>query len=847
MSDIQNKLLHNLKVLGTGRALARLADGFLDDYPDPWRLAQRQGKEILRRHTGKDWDPDQVWWHQFTDAASSNRSFTGWAHYQRPIQSVRFTTLMIERFAVGFQDAMDELDLYGGFYRQGPHAQCFDERNEVPMLARDVQNDFWKLNFAQRVRDEVQAFWKARADDFRVLAKVSVLAHCKEAEQGRRLSAEDARQVRGLVSQVLMPAGQTPTLELLGQEAGGAKVALDVYRPSAGRACLYILRPAGGRVWLYMPYDVQAFRGFASEQAMARWLRGWAASPDGMKRLRAAVVPDAHLGASPEASLDALQQLAASTDDSAALRLIDSASTPSATDLFGQLLADAESDMRHNAELMVDNSQLRKAMLNGYLAAFIRVGAALMPLSSGISLAILAASVTKTWLDVDAAVHARSRQARQDALRGAIIDSIFSALGMVEVGYGASYASLATRAPFHETGVSLSEWQPLEQPQPLLEGEEANEVVYGMQQGRQALRGIRVDAHGREWIELQGLPYRVRYSSELNTWLIVPPDNPYAFAPIRPVRLNETGEWELLGRPRLAGGAPEDALAQQPSAFWDEYMLTDQQRSEVMSDAALLRQEGILEQADIPELASDAEPRVDDEGFDYIDDNGVPTYTYKQDGRFRNHLIDVYTVDDSINTFLRRGVREFSYADEVSYVNKLADSMEQLPANAEVPLYRGGCGERGTSGVHFRSGRFKEGDILVNTDLTSFTENPYIIRKFSADPDQVSSRGLEGVFDDTSVVFELPAESYRTGKPIAPFSSHKYEVETLFLPGAYFRVDALSEITGVDYRFVHVRLRQVSKPQSGPVYDMRSGELFDRAAYVERLGAPELVDRFFAP
>lgn len=847
MHDIQQALLHNLEVLGTGRALAQLADDFLDHFPDPCRLARRHADKILRRHTGKVWNPDQVWWHQFTDAASSSRSYTGWAHYQRPIKTRRFTELMIERFDVGFQDATDELDLYGGFYSQGPHAQRFDERNEVPMLARDVQKDFWNLDFAQVVRDEVETFWKVRTDDFRVLAKVTLLAQCKEAERAGRLTAQDARQVRALVSSVLASAERAPTLELLRKAAGEGEMHINVYRPSVGRACLYILRPTSGRVWLYMPYDDQALRAFASEQAMAHWLRGWATTTEGMQRLRAAVVADEHLSDGHEAAEDALRQLADSSSDAAALKLLQRYSTPGSGNLFSQLVEDARSDMRHNAKLMVDNQRLRKAMLTGYLAAFIKVGALLVPLSTGISLALLAASVTKVWLEVDAAAHARSRQARQDALRGAIIDSIFAALNMIELGFGASHATLNYRAPFHETQASLADWQPVAHPQGLLEAREAKETLDGLQQGRQALRGIRLDSKGECWIDLQGRPYRVRYSTELKTWLIVPPDNPFAFGPIRPVRLNDVGEWELLGPPRLAGGAPGDGLAPQPSAFWDEYMLTDEQRSEVLSDAALARQTSLLEQSDIPELASDAEPLVDEEGFDYVDEHGACTYTYKHDGRFRNHLIDLYTMDDGINDYLRQGVRNFNYADEVSYLDKLADALERLPVDAEVPLYRGGCGERGTSGIHFRSGRFKKGDILVNTDLTSFTENPYIIRKFSADTNKVSPQGLEGVFDDTSVVFELPAGRYHSGRPIAPFSSHYDEAETLFLPGAYFQIDEISEITGVDFRFVNVRIKQVGKPRSGPVYDLRSGEPFDRGAYVERLGAPHLVDRFFAP
>jgi hypothetical protein len=67
-----------------------MAEGFLRDYPDPYQLAVTEAAGILRARTGKDWDPQEVWWHQFSGASSSSRSFTGWAHSGPPVKSMRF-------------------------------------------------------------------------------------------------------------------------------------------------------------------------------------------------------------------------------------------------------------------------------------------------------------------------------------------------------------------------------------------------------------------------------------------------------------------------------------------------------------------------------------------------------------------------------------------------------------------------------------------------------------------------------------------------------------------------------------------------------------------------------------
>jgi len=91
----------------------------------------------------------------------------------------------------------------------------------------------------------------------------------------------------------------------------------------------------------------------------------------------------------------------------------------------------------------------------------------------------------------------------------------------------------------------------------------------------------------------------------------------------------------------------------------------------------------------------------------------------------------------------------------------------------------------------------------------------------------------------------LPAGHYQGGTPISAFSMYWDEAETLFLPGHHFRVDALKQIYGEGYRFILVSLSEVPKPVSGPVYDMRTGELVSRALFGLRLCVETLTERFF--
>ncbi|MFJ3063938.1 dermonecrotic toxin domain-containing protein [Pseudomonas sp. NPDC087039] len=826
--------------------LVQLLDAIIRDFPDPYALAGQRAARILRKHTGRDMDPRFVWWHQFNTESSSPRAFTGWQHSGPPQKSMLMDELVINRFDVYFQDASDELDMRGGFYRQGPHATTYDERNEVPMLGSEVQQDLWALDFAVLYRAEVERFWSTYSANFRVMAKFKLLGQGATALSGDRISLLDWQRLRAMTSDDLAH-DILPTLAGLQRDATRNVMTVNRYVFGDGdRWCLFSLVAPDGRVLAFMPWSDEAIKGFDSEAAMASWL---------CRQLQSSSTLDAFvIGAHSKPDDSAakrlikvhLQGIAGSRSDEAALMALSLFKRPLGKDLFTYLAEQAEVEMRGHAHLMQDNAGLRKAMFSGYLSAFLGVFGGLAPLGWPMSLMLLGASAGKVALNIDAALHAQDEEGRKRALRAAMFESLFASLNLVDISFQSSFASLSYEAPPHETGVSLQHWQVADASTLPAEVRDGNALLAGEagQSGR--LRGVHVNGDGSCWITMEGLPYRVRYSHELAVWLVVSADNPFAFSPLHPVRVNEAGEWELLAPPRLLAGAPPavDGMQSMHSQFWDTYTLANGPQSKSLSKYALGRQEDVLSDWPIAELEPGRSPDLDGRGMDCVMTGGQTHYSFRYKRKYFNALIDYYTSDESkVNDVFRAG--NYRFGDEDDYIADLASSLERLPKSNHVRLYRGGHRSRSTGGDRYRSGEVRVGDVLVNTDFTSFTENPYMAAEFACLPYPNAPGGLQGVFDDSSVVFEMPAGEYHSATPISAFSSFPEEAETLFLPGNYLRIDSLQQIYGEHYRFIKVTLKQVAKPASGPVYDLRTALPFDMEAYSARFRTPALVRRFF--
>lgn len=832
---------------------SRLRDAavrFVSEYPDVYGQAWSAARQILQQLTGKSLDPARVWWHRFSNAASSPRTFTGWRHVGTPDESMTLVQLVMQRFNAHDQIASDELQLYGGFYTDGPQHGHFDERNEVAMLPAQLLEKFWALDFAGTFARRVESFWQTHGQTFCELARVRLLADGGLAVRRGELSVDDLQVVLGAV----LP------LETGTPQGSGASVrSFDI----GGHEALRIIRvvAADGRQILYTPGLKPLFQVCRTERQMSQWVRSQLATATMREHFVTLFLANPQV--TPEQTHDLVQVLdgvaahASWADrnliDPALAGLFNQHDRVIEGDVFEHLREQAHQQTRTIAQALTSNADLRKQIWMGYLSTCIRMTGPFTVFAWPLALAVTGAGVASVGLNIDQALHGHTARQRKAGVIGAILGGIFVLFNLpLLVDAAASFRVLA--APASPAGAQPEEWIALQS----LNHER-------LLSGQLPMQGIERNAAGETWILLDGVPQPVRFSSSLNTWLIFDPLNPFAFFEVSPVRLDELGQWQRLPALRLSGGmdaavpgpsgsasaAEQAALPSLPaveSQFWNLYMQFNLPEEESLSMLAVDRQKAAI---NIRQLQPGDELETDMQGDRVLVDAWNNEYRVfrSAEGNYVGGRVTRYTEqEDLFNQYLRTGVAKVP--NQVQVIEELLEDMSQIGLDNRVNLYRGGSGARGTSGLTFRQGHIRAGDVLVNTDFTSFSENPYVTRSFASSQAGVQSYSFNGqiTFDDTSIVFELPAGQHMGATPIAAFSVEDEEAESLFSPGHYFEVQGIDEVSGPQYRFVRVQIREVPKPSADRrLYEMRTGLPFTREMYASRLGenGRSLVDRFF--
>jgi len=827
-----------------GQQLYQDAAAFMKDYPDIRALAYEAARTIIHKHTGRTLDPTTVYWHRFKSAMNSPRTFTGWQHSGRPHQSLTLIELVMHRFDAADQDAPDELDLYGGFYTVGPDEQAYDEHNEVPMLPRQVLRDFWKMDFAAACKLKVEVFWHEHAERFSLLAKTRLLSCAGLALSHRQMTPQDFQTVLmavtgGTDSHVTMAMLQAGT-----SAADGVSIRLFELAGKPSRNTLCISTRQGQRI-LYCPDEQPAFVCFNDDLALARWVKAQLADPTAKAALVSRFMRDEAGRASFATMLSGLGDRALDQQ-----RVAPTVST----DVFSQLRDRARQEMREDVhQQLTSNASLRKQMWIGYLGAFIQVFGAFAPIGWPLALSMVGAGIASVGLNIDQAVNGRTPRLRKAGVVGAILNSVYLLLNLplltdLRRPVSALPVEVEVEVGVEDQLVSLDS----------LEGDALLEDAPADPRDSR-YRGVHVMDNGDTWIRLNGRPFRVQHVEDLNLWYIVSPQEPFSFRGAQLVRLNDADQWELVAAPGLKGGMEGAAHAGDAvravarpfetvsSDFWDVYMQFNLPEEQRLSALGNQRQASVIDVYDAEHwqiLVAD----TDGESV-VMDRSGEIHRVFRAGNDWHGGVIPRYTQDeDAYNIFLRTGMR--MGRDQIGALSRLVEDLSEIAPNNDVALYRGGSGQRGTSGQAFRDGRFKPGDVLVNTDITSFSENPYIARVFSSSQGGAASDTFHGsiTFDDTSVVFELPERQYLSATPISPFSVSPEEVESVFVPGNYFEIQRIQEVAGNRCRFVNVKLKQITPERvAGAVYDMRTGLPFSREHYAARLGpdAKGLMDRFF--
>ncbi|WP_231666279.1 dermonecrotic toxin domain-containing protein [Pseudomonas quasicaspiana] len=848
--------------------LKEIARQFVEDYPDIHGMAYVQASKLLFTHMGKRLDPEKVYWHRFHNAVSSPRTFTGWRHSGAPYESMTFVELLLRRFTAHDQLASDELQLYGGFYTDGPKHGVFDERNEVSLLPMQAMNDFWALDFSALFQARMDSFWAQHGENFCTLARTRFLAAAGQQLRAGRLTLAQFKTLTGTVVGKLEPVMTLSTLHTRVSMAPGITLrSFDI----GGYECSESFRVVSASGWqiLYLPAEDQVFQVFASQAELYRWVQGRLSQPSTRAAFESLFLRTHTARQQHQAQFDATVRQILQTPWVSGQRLIDSRNRTITGDVFEYLRDLARQQLREDAQiLLTSNSDLRKRMWMGYLDAFISVFGSFAPLGWPMALTLVGAGIANIGLRADQAINGKTARERKAGLVGAIFNSIFLLFNLPVLAGLSRAASIrpvseptgVLQSVTESSGVTPSnEMIPLVEIRDPLAGLEGNVVLAAdtpAAVGR--MQGIQQLANGETWINLNDMPYRVLYSDELGSWHIVDPANITDGGAVRAVRLNALQEWELAQPPQDSAMLPTVSqlslikpYATVRSAFWDLHMQFNLPEEERFSQMALARQEAVINlravDADDLMLQTPSGARV------MIDSSGNEHWVFKTaDGDFVGDRIKPYSVRDSMfNQFLRTG--SSLGEGQAGLIEDLADDLLEVGRNNDVSLYRGGSASRGTSGSFFRSGQIKAGNVLVTTDISSFSENPFIARVFCSSQAGQDSAAFaltneQITFDDSAVVFELPAKHHLGATPVALFSETPQEAESIFMPGHYFLIDGIQEITGLNFKFMKVQLTEIPEPRSWHVLlDMRTGEPFSREQYAVKLGdqGKPLVDRFF--
>jgi len=405
--------------------LQRLARDYVVDYPDLHDLANSAAQKILFQHTGQHLDPDKVYWHRFGTAISSPRSFTGWQHASRPIESMTLVQLLLHRFNTHDQQATDELQLYGGFYTDDAEHERFDERNEVRLLPQDVLRDFWALDFSSAYRAKMATFWERHSETFSMLAKASFLVDIANSRASQTLLPDDLHTLSSLMPN--LDAGvstlawlQTPVVS--NPQASVRYLELGRFK---ARDILRIVS-AQGRQILYIPGHAMPFQCFDGAASLYTWLKAQ------FFALKTRTQMLDHF----------LNPVAASQEDSSALRwsagllivsdqqptpaLVNAEDQPIPGDPFFYLRDVAREEMTLNADtLLTSNGDLRKRIWIGYLNAFLQVFANLGTMAWPLALTGVGASIASVGLNIDQAISAKTSEQRRQGVFGAISSVVY--------------------------------------------------------------------------------------------------------------------------------------------------------------------------------------------------------------------------------------------------------------------------------------------------------------------------------------------------------------------------------------------------------------------------------------
>ncbi len=556
--------------------LTSLARNVSTACPDMRQMAREIALNLLQAHGLDTLEPDRVYFHRFHGTASSPRTFNGWQHHQAPYLSQTLPQLVMARFTREEQEASDLLDQFTGFYSTGPAGTTFDETNEIRLAPKAVIDALWQTDPSSDFQTRMSTFWADHAGDYRLLAKATFMSKVLEACAHAPASTLAQRSREAALS-LTGTAHWPPSMANLREEVMPSGPARLYTFDIGGYLASDVLRLVmdDGSQLLYLPGEEPALRQFRDERELFAWVLAQTHDERDRARFLNHFPLASHAQGGDRVGLPQLLEIMRGQWAASKPEGLNTAPISLHQDAFTWLRDAAQKRMAADAHFALrSNADLRKQQWVSYLQTFNRVFAPMAPGAWPIALAATGAGLAETALDIELAVHAPTTAQRKSAVTAAIIagiNTLFNAALLYSAGVNAE-GELASEhvqpEPVEEpelepaTAAEMAAWVPdgyaAGDTDTLLETLESNDILSSAP-GDSHFQGVIIE-QGKHYAMVGDLTYQVRFISELNTWAIIDPENPFSPTSTLPLRRDAEGAWQVVERLGLRGGTPRFLL-----------------------------------------------------------------------------------------------------------------------------------------------------------------------------------------------------------------------------------------------------------------------------------------------
>lgn len=429
-----------------------LATTIGNNLPRPHQAAEKFMTERIKHLTGKDIDPNKIYYNQFDvgmkqesgpdiyglgytytppptysyDVISDSNAYLGTRHAGPPRQSQTLTQLAFTNFPPGEEINTEKyLNQTTGFYTEGTAAQHgYGAHNEFALRPSALRDDLWNNDFSARYGAQVDNFWRDHQDQFRTVSKGAYLLQAnQEYASGRLTKDEHEIALHAAGHEPLSPGNRLSMAHLQATSSPASDVKVESFhiKNHGSTDILHLSRE--DKHLLYIPGAKQPFQAFDSRSDMYQWVADQSKNPETRRQLASHFSLHNRQNGLVHNGVDKnLAELGVGKLPADSTVFGDMHTYDIKEDIFSHLAEKSRQRMRNDANtLTTSHAELQKEMAADELHQAIMYGAPFVALTGPFAPLILgAAAVAELGLGIDAMVNGDNEEQRITGLNATL-------------------------------------------------------------------------------------------------------------------------------------------------------------------------------------------------------------------------------------------------------------------------------------------------------------------------------------------------------------------------------------------------------------------------------------------